>query len=139
MEEEDLSVRLLEQDQIQLRSSWLRVYHDTDLGHHNRPELTALTIANLALLAWLRYPKLYWPYGLLQVLNRVRWCIGAGRLAGIARGLALIPAHLWRHRRYRRPVSARAMRLRFEARNSEPMSFDRRRFAPCRFTEEHCG
>ena len=130
MEEEDLSVRLLEQGWTQLSSSWLRIYHDSDLGHHNTPEVTAATIANLALLAWLRYPKLYWSYGLLQVLNRVRYCIGVGRFAGIGRGFALIPGHLWRHRSYRVPVSARAMKLRLEARKSEPVNFDCHRFYP---------
>jgi GT2 family glycosyltransferase len=116
MEEEDLALRLMDRDQRLLRSSWLRVFHDTDLGHHASAAITAASIANLALLAYLRYPKRYWPYAGLQVLNRIVWCWRAGRRAGIADGIAMCPRLIWRFRHQRQPVSVTAMRRRAQAR-----------------------
>lgn len=105
MEEEDLVLRLRDDGKVLLFSSWLRVFHDTDLSHHASKSVTSGMIANLALLAWLRYPKRYWPYGAAQVLNRALWCARNGRLSGIVSGFASIPSHLWRHRQCRRPVA----------------------------------
>lgn len=124
MEEEDLALRLFDRGQTLLHSPWLRVFHDTDLSHHSSARITSGVIANLALLAWLRYPVSYWPYGALQVANRVVWCVRVGRRAGILRGLAAIPGHLAQHRRFRKPVSKKAMRQRILARSAvmEPFS-----------------
>ncbi len=118
MEEEDISLRLIEGGKQLLKSSRLRVFHDTDLNHHKSALITSGSISNLALLAFLRYPLAYWPYGALQIANRVFWCLRVGRLAGIATGLASIPAHLIRHRHLRQPVSNQTMRLRFSVRRS---------------------
>lgn len=104
MEEVDLCLRLLDRGRAIYRSPWLRVFHDNDLAHHAHARVTAASIANLALLAFLRYPKRYWPYGALQVARRIAWCVGAGRIGGIASGVAAIPGHLWRHRGRRAPV-----------------------------------
>jgi hypothetical protein len=103
--------------------------------------VTSGSIANLALLAWLRYPLAYWPYGGLQVLNRVAWCLRAGRIAGIVQGLASIPAHVRRHRHLRQPVSRQTMRLRLAARASLPAPFDPRAIAPENVADEGkcCG
>ena len=116
MEEEDLALRLIDRGGSLYRSPWLRVFHDTDLSHHASAKITAGVIANLALLAWLRYPRSFWPYGVLQVVNRVFWCLRVGRSAGVLSGIAAIPGHLARHRSLRRPVSKEAMRHKFAAR-----------------------
>ena len=113
MEEVDLALRLLAQGGRVLQVSWLRVFHDTCLQHHSNPEVTAASIANIALLTYLRYPPLYWPVGLGQIFNRVRWLIPHGRRAGIWSGLASIPRHCWQHRHFRQVVSLAAIRSYF--------------------------
>jgi GT2 family glycosyltransferase len=123
MEEEDLAIRLLDRGRTLLTSPWLRVFHDSDLTHHSHPEITAGVIANLALLAYLRYPVAFWPYGALQVANRCWWCVQLGRRAGVVTGLGRIPGHLWRHRHMRHLVSWRAMKQRLAARKAEAMTF----------------
>jgi GT2 family glycosyltransferase len=110
MEEVDLALRLHSRGGKILSSSWLRVFHDTDLKRHAEPHVTAGSIANLALLAYLRYPVSLWSIGLLQCANRVLWLLRHGRRRGIWRGLAMIPGHLLFHRRFRRTVSNRAVR-----------------------------
>ena len=88
----------------------LRVFHDTTLRHHEAPGVTAATIQNVALVAWLRYPESLWPRGALQVANCIRDRIGRGRWRGVAGGLLGIPRVLWRFRRQRRPLPAAAVR-----------------------------
>jgi hypothetical protein len=90
-----------------LTSSWLRVLHDTDLARHGDPCVTAGTIANLALLAYLRYPVSLWWVGFTQCLNRVVWLLRHGRRRGIWTGVTMIPAHLRAHRQYRVPLAFR--------------------------------
>ncbi len=110
MEEVDLALRLHSQGRKILSSSWLRVFHDTDLKRHAEPHVTAGSIANLALLAYLRYPVWLWSIGLLQCANRVLWLLRNGRHRGIWSGLTMIPRHLLFHRQFRRTVSNRAVR-----------------------------
>jgi hypothetical protein len=110
MEEVDLALRLHSRGGKILSSSWLRVFHDTDLNRHDEPHVTAGSIANLALLAYLRYPVSLWSIGLLQCANRVWWLLRHGRRRGIWRGLAMIPGHVMFHRRFRQTVSNRAVR-----------------------------
>lgn len=110
MEEVDLALRLHARGGKILSSSWLRVFHDTDLKRHAEPQVTAGSIANLALLAYLRYPVSLWSIGLLQCANRVLWLLRHGRRRGIWRGLTMIPGHLLLHRRFRETVSNRAVR-----------------------------
>lgn len=110
MEETDLALRLHAQGGKILSSSWLRVFHDTDLKRHAEPHVTAGSIANLALLAYLRYPVSLWSIGVLQCANRVLWLVRHGRHRGIARGLTMIPGHLRAHRHFRLTVSNRAVR-----------------------------
>lgn len=105
MEEVDLALRLHAQRQWILSSRWLRVFHDTDLARHADARVTAASIANLALLAFLRYPISFWPVGLGQVLNRVVWLIRHGRYAGLLQGLFVIPRHCYRYRRFRAVLS----------------------------------
>jgi GT2 family glycosyltransferase len=104
MEEVDLALRLLDGDNHILRTSWLRVFHDTRLQHHRDPEIVAASIANLALLAFLRYPVSLWPLGVAQCLNRIRWLVTHERYKGMLRGVWMIPAYLWSKRQLRHPV-----------------------------------
>jgi GT2 family glycosyltransferase len=110
MEEVDLAIRLHSQGGKILTTRWLRVFHNTDLKRHGDPHVTAGSIANLALLAYLRYPVSLWGIGVGQCGNRLLWLLRHGRRRGIWKGLTMIPAHLWANRRYRLPVSKRAVR-----------------------------
>lgn len=105
MEEVDLALRLHSRGGRILTSSWLRVFHDTDLQRHGDPRVTAGSIANLALLAYLRYPVSLWFVGLGQCVNRVLWLLRHGRRRGIWTGVTMIPAHLRAHRQYRLPLA----------------------------------
>lgn len=91
MEEIDLSLRLYDVGYKVLVSPWLRVFHDTNLSHHQQPKITAASISNQVLLTFLRYPVSFWGLGLAQTLNRIIWLIRHRRLAGIVQGIANIP------------------------------------------------
>lgn len=110
MEEVDLALRLHAQGRHVLQTSWLRVFHDTDLARHADPAVTAASIANLALLTYLRYPRSMWPVGAAQVFNRIWWLLGHGRHRGVLRGLAIIRPTLRQHRGSRRLVPAGSVR-----------------------------
>lgn len=110
MEEVDLAIRLHAQGRRILSTPWLRVFHNTDLKRHGDPSVTAGSIANLALLAYLRYPVSLWGIGVGQCANRLLWLLRHGRRRGILKGVTMIPAHLRANRRYRLPVSNDAVR-----------------------------
>jgi GT2 family glycosyltransferase len=105
MEEVDLSLRLHDLGWGVLESDWLRVFHDTQLTHHSHPKITAASVANQALLAYLRYPIAFWGLGLLQCASRVVWLVRHRRFAGILMGVGAIPGLLWRYGRQRRSVA----------------------------------
>jgi len=110
MEEVDLALRLHARGGRILTTPWLRVFHNTDLRHHADPRVTASSIANLALLAYLRYPVSLWAIGLGQCANRLLWLLRHGRRRGIFKGLTMIPAHLRAHQHFRLPLSNGAVR-----------------------------
>ena len=110
MEEVDLALRLHSRGGKILSTPWLRVFHNTDLRHHADPRVTAGSIANLALLAYLRYPVSLWGIGVGQCANRLLWLLRHGRYRGILKGVTMIPAHLRAHHRYRLPLSKGAVR-----------------------------
>jgi GT2 family glycosyltransferase len=110
MEEVDFAIRLHAKGGKVLTSRWLRIFHNTDLKHHAAPVVTAASIANLALLAYLRYPVSLWAVGVGQCANRLLWLLRHGRRRGIFKGLAMIPSHLRANHRYRLPLSMRAVR-----------------------------
>ena len=110
MEEVDLAIRLHSQGGKILTTRWLRVFHNTDLKRHGDPRVTAGSIANLALLAYLRYPVSLWGIGVGQCANRLLWLLRHGRRRGILRGVTMIPPHVWENRRYRAPVSKKVVR-----------------------------
>lgn len=105
MEEADVSLQLLDAGWEIWKVPNLRIFHDTQLIHHASPAVNAAHITNTALLAFLRYPIRAWPLGFLQVLNRVRYALGAKRYAGIVQGLAAIPSTCWRFRKKRKSVN----------------------------------
>ena len=110
MEEVDLALRLHAAGRRVLQTRWLRVFHDTDLARHADPEVTAASVANIALLTYLRYPVAMWMVGAGQGLNRIQWLLRHGRRRGVLRGLASIPATLRRSGYARRLVTGAAVR-----------------------------
>lgn len=110
MEEVDLAIRLHSQGGRILTTPWLRVFHNTDLKRHGDPKVTAGSIANLALLAYLRYPVSLWGIGVGQCANRLLWLLRHGRRRGILKGVTMIPSHLRANRGYRLPVSKQVVR-----------------------------
>ena len=110
MEEVDLALRLHSQGGKILSTPWLRVFHNTDLKRHADPRVTAGSIANLALLAYLRYPVSLWAIGAGQCVNRLLWLLRHGRRRGIVKGFAMIPSHIRANQRYRLPLSRSAVR-----------------------------
>lgn len=110
MEEVDLAIRLHSQGGKILTTPWLRVFHNTDLKRHGDPRVTAGSIANLALLAYLRYPISLWGIGVGQCVNRLLWLLRHGRRRGIVKGVTMIPGHVLENHRYRAPVSKEVVR-----------------------------
>lgn len=109
MEEVDLALRLHHAGWSILSSNWLRVFHDTRLEHHAKPHINAASISNQLLLAYLRYPILFWGLGVIQCLSRILWLIRHGRVAGIVKGLCITPALIQQHHDYRQIVSAKSL------------------------------
>ena len=124
MEEVDFALRLHAKGGRVLGTPWLRVFHDTDLARHADSAVTAASIANLALLAYLRYPVHLWTIGLAQCANRIQWLLRHGRRRGILAGLADVPWRLWRHRDQRAPLPAAAVRSYFALRR-QPVQIGR--------------
>jgi GT2 family glycosyltransferase len=111
MEEADVSLQLLDKGWQILNVPNLWVYHDTGMEHHASPQVNAAQITNTALLAFLRYPVSYWPLGILQVTNRVKYAISVGRYRGILKGLWDIPGACWKYRKERQPVKRETIAL----------------------------
>jgi GT2 family glycosyltransferase len=110
MEEVDVSLQLHALRHLVLKASCLRVFHDNDYSGHHSPKLVSGTIANAALLVYLRYPLSAWPRGVLQIGNSVSYALRHGRRHGVIGGLLRIPGHLLAHRHHRRAVSTKALR-----------------------------
>jgi GT2 family glycosyltransferase len=104
MEESDLSLQLFAADWDIYEACNLRVFHDTNLRHHKSREINAGVITNIGLYAFLHFPIFHWGLGFAQVLNRVAYCIRAGRYRGIFSGVLQIPIDCYRNRCYRDPV-----------------------------------
>jgi GT2 family glycosyltransferase len=104
MEETDLSLQLFSAGWHIYEAGALRVLHDTDLSHHSTKEITAGTITNTGLFAFLHYPFFAWGWGLAQVLNMVFRSLQKRRFSGICMGLVRIPVECFRNRRYRNPM-----------------------------------
>jgi GT2 family glycosyltransferase len=109
MEELDLSLLLFASGWGMVRAGELRVFHDTELKRHRSAEITAGSIMNVALYAFLHYPATSLGLGLLQLGNKVAYLIRRGRIGGIISGLVRIPADCWRNRVYRKPIPQRTL------------------------------
>lgn len=109
MEETDLSLRLHHLGWGVLQTAWLRVFHDTKLEHHSNPKITAASIANQALLAYLRYPTGLWWLGGMQCISRVSWLMRHQRWSGIVNGLVAIPGLIRQQRHQRQTVSSKSL------------------------------
>ncbi len=126
MEEVDLAIRLHAQGGKILMTPWLRVFHDTDLGRHSKPEVTAGSIANIALLTHLRYPPSCWWIGAAQCIRRIWWLVGHGRSRGVLQGLLMIPDHIRAYHRYQGRLPAVVIRSYLALRrNPVKAEFDR--------------
>lgn len=104
MEESDVSLQLFDRGWEIYQSGELRVFHDTDLGHHQTEDVTSGMIRNVGLYAFLNYPIRAWGLGALQVINKIIDSMRRGRFRGICSGLLGIPGECYRNRSYRRPV-----------------------------------
>jgi len=111
MEEVDVALQLMDAGWDILRAPALKIYHDTELEHHVSPKINAAHITNTALLTYLRYPLLFWPLGVFQVLNRVRYAMAMKRWRGIIQGLISIPTTCWKYRIYRKQITAATLRI----------------------------
>lgn len=120
MEEVDLAIRLHARGERIFHADSLRVEHDTDLSHHGSAEVTSASIANIALLACLRYPLWMWPVGVVQVIRRVWWLLRHDRSRGVARGIVSIPAHVYAHWAWRSPLPAATVRSYLALRRRQP-------------------
>lgn len=110
MEEVDVALQLHHRDWDVYESDRLRILHNTRRAHQNVPKVTAASIGNQFLLAYLRYPAALWGLGFAQGLNRVRWLLTHGRRNGIGWGLTLAPQLIWQHRRQREAIAAAKVR-----------------------------
>jgi GT2 family glycosyltransferase len=124
MEEVDFGLRFHARGGRILRSRRLRVFHDTDLARHAAPAVTAASIANIALLGYLRYPRSLWGIAGAQCVRRIGWLLRHGRWRGVASGLTSIPGAIGAYRKARAPISARALRSYLSLRRN-PVPVDR--------------
>ncbi len=102
LEETDLSLQLFAKGYNIYQSGELRVFHDTELRHHQDQETVQYVIANSALLAFLRYPVWLWGWGLLQLGSTIAYSLRVGRWRGVIPGVLRIPSDcltFWRSRR----------------------------------------
>lgn len=105
IEEDDLSIQLFAKGWRVFEAGDLRVFHDTELRHHESADVTAGSIANVGLYAFLHYPLVGLGWGVLQVANKIVYCARRGRIHGIMRGLLTIPIACYRNRQYRKPIA----------------------------------
>jgi GT2 family glycosyltransferase len=105
IEESDVGLQLFVRGWQVFSAEELRVFHDTDRTHHEAAGVTASTIENLALLAFLHYPTTDFGRGAAQVANRVAYSVRRGRIRGVASGVAGIVMECYRNRALRAPIS----------------------------------
>jgi GT2 family glycosyltransferase len=120
IEEVDVAMQLHAIGWTILHSRRLRVFHDTQLSHHQRADVIAGTVQNVALRAFLRYPVSLWPRALFQLANIVLFMIKHRRFDGLGSGLWGIPSTLSRYASQRRRIPAAKLRSYFNARPKQP-------------------
>ena len=109
IEETDMAIQMLDAGWRVLFAPWLRVYHDTELHHHVSPRVTAGSLTNRALLAFVRYPVRYWGWGVGQYANAFVYSLRMNRRKGLGRGLRETLPTLWDYRSERHPVGPEAI------------------------------
>jgi GT2 family glycosyltransferase len=110
MEESDVSLQLFARGWRVETAKSLRVFHDTELKHHDAPEITIYSIMNIALRVYLNYPIVGWGFGLLQIANKIVDCVKRRRLSGIAFAILHIPSYCFHYRRLREPIEWRVIK-----------------------------
>jgi GT2 family glycosyltransferase len=118
MEETDLSIQLFVAGWEIYEAGALRVFHNTQLKHHESAEINAGWITNAGLFAFLHFPVVCWGWGLLQVGNRAVYSMRMGRFRGICSGLLKIPIDCYRNRRYRNAIPRRLVKKFLEFRRT---------------------
>lgn len=119
IEESDVGLQLFVKGWHVYSAEELRVYHDTDRAHHDAADITASTITNLALLAFLHYPAIDLGRGAAQVANRIAFCLRKGRIRGVAAGIGGIAAECYRNRNLRAPIGHDVLMEYFRLRQAE--------------------
>jgi GT2 family glycosyltransferase len=119
IEESDVGLQLFVRGWQVFSAEELRVYHDTDRTHHEAAEVTASTITNLALLAFLHYPAMDLGRGAAQVANRVAYSVRRGRIRGLASGVGGILTECYRNRALRAPIRHEVLMEYLRLRQSE--------------------
>ena len=119
IEESDVGLQLFVRGWQVFSAEELRVYHDTDRTHHEASEVTASTITNLALLAFLHYPAMDLGRGAAQVANRVAYSVRRGRIRGVASGVGGIVTDCYRNRALRAPIRHEVLMEYLRLRQSE--------------------
>ena len=119
IEESDVGLQLFVRGWQVFSAEELRVYHDTDRTHHEASEVTASTITNLALLAFLHYPAVDLGRGAAQVANRVAYSVRRGRIRGVASGVGGIVTECYRNRALRAPIRHEVLMEYLRLRQSE--------------------
>jgi GT2 family glycosyltransferase len=110
MEETDLSLQLFVAGWNIYQVGELRVFHDTDLKHHESVEINAGVITNVGIFVFLHFPLTHIGAGLLQLGNRIIYSMKMGRIRGICSGIWKIPFECYRHRHFRKPVQWRTLK-----------------------------
>lgn len=109
MEEMDLALRLHAMGRTIVHDPNLRVVHEIEMENRESDVASAAAVSNLALLAFLRYPVIFWPLGVLQCLRKALELVLHGRWKGAVAGLWSIPSHVWQHRRHRSALACSAI------------------------------
>lgn len=121
MEEQDVGLQLYTKGRNVMFAPHLRVFHDSERLHHTERRIAAATLANVALLVFLRYPISLWPIGLAQIVRRIVWMASNGRKFGIIHGLWMIPSHCLQRLKLRTPLpSKRIWEYLLEKRSGKP-------------------
>ncbi len=118
VEEVDLAIRLHDIGAAIVRVPSLKVRHMVQYAKYEDPAVTSASIANIALLAFLRYPLVLWPLGALQCIRRAIWLFSRGRWRGILEGFLVMPRHLRKYAAHRSPLSSTSILSFFLGRRS---------------------
>jgi GT2 family glycosyltransferase len=109
VEETDLSLQLRAAGGKIMQIPELRVCHEGASQQVEDPVRTAHSLANIALLAFLRFPVVLWSLVPFQIFSRILWLMRRGWRKGIVTGLCMIPHHLAKYAGFRKPVPARVV------------------------------